>query len=99
MVKIMLGEKFFSAIPLLKYFSVLPTLVIMASMFTVQGLYGLGYARYAPYVGISVGIICIASNIYLIPLYGIFGAATSWIIAQVMEITLSGGIVLIKTKI
>ena len=98
MVKIMLGEKFLSAIPLLKYFSSLPTLVIMASMFTVQGLYGLGYARYSPFVGFTVGIICIACNIYLIPLYGIFGAASSWIIAQILEIVLSGGIVLSKTK-
>lgn len=98
LVKIMLGEEFLKAIPLLQYFSALPTLVIMASMFTVQGLYGLGYARYAPIVGLIVGCICIICNLYLIPIYGIFGAATSWIIAQILEILLSGGIVVYKTR-
>lgn len=98
LVKIMLGEEFLKAIPLLQYFSALPTLVIMASMFTVQGLYGLGYARYAPIVGLIVGCICIICNLYLIPQYGIFGAATSWIIAQILEILLSGGIVVYKTR-
>ena len=98
LVKIMLGEEFLKAIPLLQYFSALPTLVIMASMFTVQGLYGLGYARFAPIVGLTVGSICIICNLYLIPIYGIFGAATSWIIAQILEILLSGGIVVYKTR-
>lgn len=98
LVKIMLGEEFLKAIPLLQYFSALPTLVIMASMFTVQGLYGLGYARFAPIVGLIVGSICIICNLYLIPIYGIFGAATSWIIAQILEILLSGGIVVYKTR-
>ena len=49
-------------------------------------------------VRVTLGSICIICNLYLIPIYGIFGAATSWIIAQILEILLSGGIVVYKTR-
>lgn len=98
MVKILLGKEFLPAIPLLKLFSCLPFLVITASLCTVQGLYGLGFQKYAPYVGLIVGVICIMLNLYLIPLYGMYGAAISWIISQAIEILISGSIVYIKSK-
>ena len=98
LVKILLGSEFLQSIPLLKIFSCLPFLVITASLCTVQGLYGLGFQQYAPFVGLSVGIICILLNLWLIPLYGMYGAAYSWIIAQALEIIISGGIVYIKSK-
>ncbi len=98
LVKILLGAEFEASIPLLKLFSLLPFLVITASLCTVQGLYGLGYQKYAPYMGFTVGVICIMLNFQLIPIYGIFGAGIAWIIAQALEIAISGSIVYYKSK-
>lgn len=98
LVKILLGEEFLPSIPLLKVFSCLPFLVITASLCTIQGLYGLGFQRYAPFVGLSIGIVCVLMNLWLIPIYGMYGAAISWIVAQALEISISGGIVYIKSK-
>ena len=64
MVIVLLGEKFIDSIFLLRLLSVIPALVILASMFTVQGLYGLGFEKYAPWVGLSVGIFCIILALY-----------------------------------
>lgn len=94
MVEILLGEEFLAGIPLLRLLSVIPALVIIASMFTVQGLYGLGFTKYAPCVGLAVGLTCIALNLVWIPQLGGTGAAYAWIVAQVLEILISGGIVI-----
>lgn len=47
-VKILLGAAFENSVSLLRLFSILPFLVTMASMFTIQGLYGTGLQEYAP---------------------------------------------------
>ncbi len=94
MVEILLGEQFLAGIPLLRLLSVIPALVIIASMFTVQGLYGLGFTKYAPCVGLAVGLTCIALNLVWIPQLGGTGAAYAWIVAQVLEILISGAIVI-----
>ncbi len=94
MVKILLGDQFGASIPLLRVFCCMPLLVITASLCTVQGLYGLGYQRYAPWMGLGVGTVCILANLQFIPLWGVYGAALSWIIAEVLEICVSGGIVM-----
>ena len=98
LVKILLGSLFTESIPLLRVFCCMPLLVITASVCTVQGLYGLGYQRYAPWMGLSVGIVCILLNFQLIPIWGIYGAAISWIIAEILEIGISGGIVMYKSR-
>lgn len=98
MVQILLGEKFADSIPLLRVLSIIPALVIMASMFTVQGLYGLGFQRYAPFVGLSVGLSCVAMNLGLIPQLGGLGAAYAWIAAEMLEILFSGLIVWYCTR-
>lgn len=93
MVEILLGDKFIDSIPLLRVMSIIPALVIIASMFTVQGLYGLGFQRYAPLVGLTVGLACVALNFWWIPRLGGTGAAYAWIVAEVLEILISGFIV------
>ena len=87
-VRILLGNGFEESIPLLQLFSVLPFLVIMASMFTVQGMYGLQLQKYAPYIGATVGIFSIGLNLLLISKIGIYGAAWSYILSEVLEIIL-----------
>ena len=69
-----------------------------ASIFTVQGLYGLGFEKYAPYVGLCVGLSCIGLNLLWIPQLGSYGAAYAWIVAQTMEILISGSIVIWNVK-
>ncbi|MBR2262480.1 MAG: oligosaccharide flippase family protein [Paludibacteraceae bacterium] len=98
LVSIFLGEAFANSIPVLKLFSCLPFLVITASLCTVQGLYGLGFQKYAPFMGLTVGIICILLNLILIPRLEIYGAATAWIIAQALEIIISGTIIFYKCR-
>ena len=87
-VNILLGENFKESIPLLRVFSILPFLVVMASMLTVQGMYGLQLQRYAPYVGGTIGLFCVGISLLLIPKYGIYGAAYGYIFSEVLEIIL-----------
>lgn len=86
LIKIILGSGFDESVELLKLFSPLPFLVIVASMFTVQGMYGLQLQKYAPYVGATIGLFSIALNFFLIPRIGIYGAAWSYIVSEIIEI-------------
>ncbi len=97
-VPLFLGAEFVAAIPLLRFFSVLPLLVIVASMFTIQGLYAFQLERYAPYVGLIVMCVCICVTVWLVPRWGIFGAACGYLVAEVAEIALSGSLVYLKRK-
>ena len=93
-----LGSEFVTAVPLLRFFSILPLLVIVASMFTIQGLYAFQLECYAPYVGLMVMCICICVTVVLVPRWGIFGAACGYLIAEIAEIVLSGSLVYFKRE-
>lgn len=92
LVKIILGAEFISVVPLMKLLSALPFLVIIASLFTIQGLYAAGLQKYAPYIGATLGIVSITFNLIIIPQYGIIGAGWAWIISECLEIILAGGL-------
>jgi len=92
LVRIILGGEFEAAIPLLQLFAPLPFLVILASLFTIQGLYGSGLQRYAPFVGATLGIFSIVFNLLIVPKYGIFGAGLAWVISECLEIAIAAGI-------
>ncbi len=87
-VKIFLGNEFYDAIAILRKMSMIPSLVIIATMLTVQGLYGLQLQRYSPMVGLSCGGASLICSIILIPKIGIDGAILSWILAQIIEISI-----------
>ncbi len=70
----------------LRILCIIPTLVITASLLTIQGLYGMGLQKKAPYIGFTIGFISIILNFVLIPPHGINAVAISWIIAQSLEI-------------
>lgn len=97
-VHILLGNSFNDSIPLLRLFSVLPFLVIIASMLTIQGLYGLQLQYFAPYLGAFVAFVCVVMNFILIPKIGIMGAGLSWIITQICEIIVSYSIIRYEIK-
>ena len=85
-VKILLGGMYEDSITIIRALSPLPLLVIIASILTVLGLYGLQQQKKAPIVGLTVGIICVVANLFFIPKYGIIGAAIAWACAQIAEI-------------
>ena len=88
LVNILLGKDFAASIPLLRVYAAIPFLVIVASMFTVQGMYGFQLQKYAPYIGGTIGIFSIIINFVLIPRIGIYGAVWSYIFSEILEITL-----------
>lgn len=92
LVRLLLGKEFESSLSLLRIFSILPFLVIMASLFTVQGLYGAGLQKYAPWIGAILGLLCIIFNLIFIPVFGIYGAAWGWVISEFLEIILAGSL-------
>jgi len=86
------------AIFLLRLFSPLPCLVTIASLLTVQGLYGLQMQKYAPVMGATVGICSVALGLILIPVIGVMGAVISCLIAETLEIIIAL-FLLIKRKL
>lgn len=98
LIHILLGSEFLPSIPIVRIFSCMPLLVSIANLVTIQGLYGLGYQKYAPIMGLVVGITCITMNLQLIPIWGIYGTVAAWIAAELLEIGISGGIVMYKSR-
>lgn len=98
LVRIMLGNEFSNSVQLLRLFSILPLLVTMASTFTIQGIYGMGLQKHAPFIGFIIGVTCVVLNLISIPKFGMYGAAFSWIISQILETLIAGTIVFIHIK-
>lgn len=97
-VEIVLGSKFEASAEVLRILSLLPLLVLSASMLTTQGMYGLQLQRYAPYIGATICILSIACNYLLINAMGIQGAAWAYIVAELLEITLVGTLIFFHYK-
>ena len=85
-------------VSILKWLSPIPFLVMMATLLTIQGLYGMGLQRYAPWIGLTLAVVCITMNIVLIPRMGVAAVCVSWIAAEVLECILSGTILMIKGR-
>lgn len=96
LVKLLLGEKFTESVEILQIMSPLPLLVVVASLLTVQGMYGFGLQKLAPFVGAILGAICIGINIFIVPGFGAKGAAFSWVIVEIIEVVLVGLILYFK---
>lgn len=97
-VSLFLGAEFMAAVPLLRLFSIVPLLVMVASMFTIQGLYAIQLERYAPYMGFVVMCICICTTVALVPRWGVFGAAVGYVVAELAELVISGTLVYLYKK-
>ena len=59
-------------------------LVLIATILTVQGLYGMQKQKFVPFVGLACGSV----SLLLIPHIGIYGAIYAWIAAEVAEIAI-----------
>ncbi|MBQ9821504.1 MAG: polysaccharide biosynthesis C-terminal domain-containing protein, partial [Muribaculaceae bacterium] len=78
--------------------AVLPLLVMVSSLLTVQGLYGLRKQHLAPYLGFAVAFAGLTLNLLLIPTYGTEGAVWAWITSQVCEILIATTILIILRR-
>lgn len=97
-IRIMYGAGFAPSVVLLQWLSPIPFLVMMATLLTVQGLYGMGLQRWAPWVGLILAISCVGLNLWLLPMIGVKGVCISWIAAEVLECLLVGGILLTQGR-
>lgn len=97
-VRIIYGQGFEPSVSILRWLSPLPLLVMVATLLTVQGLYGMGLHRWAPWVGAVLAAICISLNVLLLPHWGVRAVCVSWNVAEVMECIIVGLIVLIQGR-
>ena len=52
--------------------------------------------KYAPFVGLTVGVSCVGFTLLLIPSLGVYSAIVGYVLAEIIEILLSGSIILLK---
>ena len=97
-IRIVYGAGFTPAIEVLRWLAPIPFLVMMATLLTIQGLYGMGLQRWAPWIGLTLAIICISMNLILIPRIGVVAVCISWIVAEILECTFSGLVLLIHGR-
>lgn len=95
MIRIMYGTGFAPSVELLRWLSPIPFLVMIATLLTVQGLYGMGLQRLAPWVGLTLAVCCIGMNLLLLPRIGVTGVCISWIVAELLECAIVASILLI----
>ena len=98
MIRIMYGIGFAPSVAILRWLAPIPFLVMVATLLTVQGLYGMGLQRWAPWVGIILAICCVGLNLWLLPLIGVKGVCISWIAAEVLECLLVSIILMTKGR-
>lgn len=97
-IRIMYGEGFEPSVDILRWLSPIPFLVMTATLLTVQGLYGMGLHKWAPWVGLILAVCCVGLNLWLLPLMGVKGVCISWIAAELLECLLVGTILLTKGR-
>ena len=97
-IHIMYGEGFEPSVDILRWLSPIPFLVMTATLLTVQGLYGMGLQKWAPWVGLALAVCCVGLNLWLLPLLGVKGVCISWIAAELLECLLVGTILLTKGR-
>ena len=98
MIRIMYGIGFAPSVDILRWLAPIPFLVMVATLLTVQGLYGMGLQRWAPWVGIILAICCVGLNLWLLPLIGVKGVCISWIAAELLECLLVSIILMTKGR-
>jgi len=97
-IPVIYGAGYEPSVDILRWLSPLPFLVMTATLLTVQGLYGMGLHRWAPWVGLMLATICISLNLWLLPQYGVGAVCFSWNMAEMMECVIVGLILLTKGR-
>lgn len=97
-IRIIYGAGYEPAVDILRWLSPLPFFVMTATLLTVQGLYGRGLHRWAPWVGATLAVICVGMNSWLLPQLGVRAVCISWNAAEMMECVIVGLILLTKGR-
>lgn len=97
-IRIIYGGSFEPSVTILRWLAPLPFLVMIATLLTVQGLYGMGLHKWAPWVGLSLAVLCISLNLWLLPLWGVGAVCLSWNAAELTECILVGTILFIQRR-
>ena len=98
LVDVLLGEEFVDSVLILRWMLFLPLLVLVATLMTVQGLYGLQLQKVVPFVGLFCGSVSLGLSFVLIPKIGVYGAIVAWCAAQFFEILIDGILLFRKIK-
>ena len=93
-IPIIYGAGYETAIEVLRWLSPLPFLVMVATLLTVQGLYGMGLQKWAPWVGVMLATLCISLNLWLLPTLGVKAVCIGWNTAEIAECLIVGFILL-----
>lgn len=97
-IRIMYGAGYAPSVALLRWMAPIPFLVMTATLLTVQGLYGMGLQKWAPWVGLVLAICCVGMNLLLLPRIGVKGVCISWMTAELLECFIVGIILLTKGR-
>lgn len=97
-IRIIYGTGFAPAMDILRWLSPIPLLVMIATLLTIQGLYGMGLQKWAPWVGGTLAIICISMNLVLLPRIGVAAVCISWVVVEILECVLSGLVLLTQGR-
>lgn len=92
-VDIILGNEFVKSVEYLRAYSIAPLLCTVALFLTVQGLYAMNRQNIAFVISIITLLTCGTLTHILIDKTGCGGAAYAYMIAEAIEITISGSIV------
>lgn len=97
-IPIIYGAGYETAIEVLRWLSPLPFLVMVATLLTVQGLYGMGLQKWAPWVGMMLAALCISLNLWLLPHLGVRAVCIGWNAAELAECLIVGMILLLHKR-
>ena len=97
-IPIIYGAGYETAIEVLRWLSPLPFLVMVATLLTVQGLYGMGLQKWAPWVGMMLAVLCISLNLWLLPHLGVRAVCIGWNAAELAECLIVGIILLLHKR-
>ena len=97
-IPIIYGAGYETAIEVLRWLSPLPFLVMVATLLTVQGLYGMGLQKWAPWVGMMLAVLCISLNLWLLPHLGVRAVCIGWNAAELAECLIVGMILLLHKR-
>lgn len=93
LVRILLGDAFISSVEQIRTMAGIPAMVLLCTVLTVQGLYGLQLQRFTPWIALLSGAISVIINLHLIPIIHAVGSILAWYVAQFIEAIIAGLIV------
>lgn len=93
LVGILLGDAFADSIAQVRAMAGIPAMVLLCTVLTVQGLYGMQLQRFTPWIALLSGVVSVVINVCLIPSLCATGSIIAWYAAQMVEMMIAGVVV------